>query len=261
VIRRFAPHGAPQPERLDRSKNMTRRPRSHQLETESRTAFSASLPAGWLFRDLAPDYGLDGIVEVFDERGVATGHLFFVQLKATDNASINSSLRVQLDRRTLDYYSTLVLPVLLAVFHSPTWEFYARWVEKLSALREARSTTLRLSVEDKWGSDRCSAILQDLELVRTATEVGSRALRIQRYYHHRRSTNPADKPSGTSHPFQRFSKGERVLHSVFGLGTVNQESENYLFVQFDDDDMARKFNPGDMWEFTKFGNSPVATTV
>jgi hypothetical protein len=239
---------------------MTRRPRSHQLETESRTAFSASLPAGWLFRDLAPDYGLDGIVEVFDERGVATGHLFFVQLKATDNASINSSLRVQLDRRTLDYYSTLVLPVLLAVFHS-TWEFYARWVEKLSALREARSTTLRLSVEDKWGSDRCSAILQDLELVRTATEVGSRALRIQRYYHHRRSTNPADKPSGTSHPIQRFSKGERVLHSVFGLGTVDQESENYLYVQFDDDDMARKFNLGDTWEFTKFGNSPVATTI
>jgi Domain of unknown function (DUF4365) len=156
---------------------MTRRPRSHQLETESRTAFSASLPAGWLFRDLAPDYGLDGIVEVFDERGVATGHLFFVQLKATDNASINSSLRVQLGRRTLDYYSTLVLPVLLAVFHSPTWEFYARWVEKLPALREARSTTLRLSVGDKWGPDRFSAILQDLELV-TATEVGSRALRF-----------------------------------------------------------------------------------
>ena len=104
---------------------MTRRPRSHQLETQSRSAFSASLPPGWLFRDLAPDYGLDGVVEVFDEGGVATGHLFFVQLKATDKLLINGSLRVRLDTRTLDYYSTLVLSVLLVMFHSSTLEFYA----------------------------------------------------------------------------------------------------------------------------------------
>ena len=240
---------------------MTRRPRSHQLETESRTGFAASLPAGWLFRDLAPDYGLDGIVEVFDERGAATGHLFFVQLKATDSSSIRSSLSVQLDTRTLDYYSILVLPVLLAIFHSPTLNFYARWVDKSPALRESKSMTIRLSVDDKWGPDRFSAILQDLELVRATTEVGSRAVRIERYYDHRRYINPADNPSGSSHPVQRFSNGERVLHSVFGLGTVDQESENYLFVQFDDDGIARKFNPGDTWEFTRLGESPLAKTV
>jgi hypothetical protein len=210
---------------------------------------------------LAPDYGLDGIVEVFDECGVASGHLFFVQLKATDDTSIEKSLDVRLDTRTLNYYSLLVLPVLLTVFHSPTQALYARWVDKSPPARGAKSATFRLSVGDKWGPDRFDSIVRDLEFVRTATKVGDRAQRIEQYYFHRRFMNPADKSSDPPHQVYRFNRGEKVLHGVFGLGTVDQESENYLFVRFDDDEMVRKFNPGDTWEFTRLDVDPLSETL
>ena len=46
---------------------MPERPRQHQLETESRTEFSARLSeVNWVFEDFDNDYGLDGEVEVFD---------------------------------------------------------------------------------------------------------------------------------------------------------------------------------------------------
>lgn len=230
---------------------MTRRPRSHQLETESRLAFTASLPSAWVFRDLTPDYGLDGVVEVFDERGLATGHLFFVQLKATDQAA--TALRVRLSRRLLDYYTTLVLPVLLVVFQAPTSTLYARWVSNTlrPPLRESGSVTIRLYAEDHWNPARFPAVIQELTALRAATELGNRELRIQRYYDQRRAINPAEKPVGPPHPIQRFQQGDRVLHGVFGLGTVDQESDSYLFVQFDEDDVARKFFPGDTWEFVR----------
>ena len=130
--------------------DMTRRPRSHELEAESRLAFSASLPSAWVFRDLTPDYGLDGIVEVFNEQGLATGHLFFVQLKATDQTA--AAPRVRLPLRLLDYYTTLVLPVLLVVFHAPTSALYARWIGDNSPppLRELGSLTIRMCAEDHW---------------------------------------------------------------------------------------------------------------
>lgn len=232
---------------------MTRRPRSHQLETESLTAFSASLPSGWVFRNMTPDYGLDGIVEVFDDRGLAMGLLFFVQVKATDNISPDTALRVQLPKRLLDYYSTLVLPVLLVVFQAPTSTLYARWIvdESFPLPRKPESTTIRLSVEDEWTPARFPVIIQELESLRTAMKLGNREHRIQRYYDQRRSINPSDKPTGPPHPVQRFSPGDRVIHGVFGLGTIDQESDYYLFVQFDEDDVARKFFPRDTWEFTR----------
>ena len=230
---------------------MTRRPRSHQLESQSRLAFSASLPSSWVFRDLAPDYGLDGMVEVFDEKGLATGHLFFVQLKATDRTAM--LLRVRLSRRLLDYYSTLMLPVLLVLFQAPTSGLYARWIgeESPTQFEGSRSCTIRVCPEDRWEPARFPVILQELESLRTALQLGNREFRIRRYYKQRRFINLADKPVGPSHPIRRFSRGDRVLHGVFGFGTVDQESDSCLFVQFDEDEVARKFVPGDTWEFTR----------
>lgn len=232
---------------------MTRRPRTHQLETESRMAFSVSLPSYWVFRDLTPDYGLDGIVEIFDNEGQSTGNLFFVQLKATDKIALDKALRVRLSKRTIDYYNTLVLPVLLVVFHAPTSVLYARWIVEEESLphRKSKSTTINLASEDEWTPARFPDLIQELKSLRTATNFGNREIRIKRYYEQQRAINPAQKAVEPAHAVKRFKLGDRVLHSVFGLGTVEEESEYYLSVQFDDDDMVRKFLPGDTWELTR----------
>lgn len=232
---------------------MTRRPRSHQLETESRIAFSAVLPSCWIFRDLTPDYGLDGIVEIFDDEGQATGHMFFVQLKATDEIKLDKALVISMMNRTIDYYSTLMLPVLLVVFRAPMHKLYARWIVGESAIppRNSKSVTIHLAVEDELTPERLATVIQELESLRAATNLGNREIRIQRYYEQRRAMDYSQKDVGISHGVQRFQPGERVLHGVFGLGTVDQESDCYLFVEFDDDELARKFLPGDTWEFTR----------
>ena len=82
---------------------MSQRPRQHQLETESQLAFAAALPSGWLFRPINPDYGIDGLVEVFDGSSRATGAMFFVQLKATDTKDQLSALSISLKTSAVAY--------------------------------------------------------------------------------------------------------------------------------------------------------------
>ena len=69
---------------------MPKRPRQHELEDLSRTAFRA-LVQPWVFRDKNPDYGIDAEVEIFDISRKATGDLFLVQLKAIEHLSSRSS--------------------------------------------------------------------------------------------------------------------------------------------------------------------------
>ena len=77
-----------------------KRPRSHALETESRTAFESTLPNNWVYRRKEDDYGIDGEVEIFDDDGQTTGLLFFVQLKATELENRNIRIRIE----TGNYY-------------------------------------------------------------------------------------------------------------------------------------------------------------
>jgi hypothetical protein len=51
---------------------------------------------------MVPDYGFDVMVEVFTPQGNAPGHMFFVQLKATDEPEFRSALCVRLSQRHLE---------------------------------------------------------------------------------------------------------------------------------------------------------------
>src|SRR4030043_1323937 len=99
---------------------MVKRPRSHQLEDESWRALSNSIPNQWVLRKPQPDYGIDGEVEIFDESGSSTGLLFFVQLKGTDTKEKAKALSCRMQLKTLRYYKSLLLPVLLIRYHSPS---------------------------------------------------------------------------------------------------------------------------------------------
>ena len=99
---------------------MPKRPRQHQLETESRVAFQHALPSGWVYRDLQQDYGIDAEVEVFDVDGLATGTKFSVQLKATDQANIREALRLHFPEAKCNYFASQDTPVLIVRYHAPT---------------------------------------------------------------------------------------------------------------------------------------------
>jgi tetratricopeptide (TPR) repeat protein len=109
---------------------MPHRPRSHKLEDESRRTFASQLPTSWTVQDLAPDYGLDQRVEIFDSDGKATGLVFYVQLKSTDapDNTRNRQIRVRADH--YDYWHSLSDPVLLALYFSQSRATYVRWAHR-----------------------------------------------------------------------------------------------------------------------------------
>ncbi len=57
------------------------RPRSHELETESREFVKKALPVAWVREDVFADYGTDLRVEIVDN-GRLTGQQFLIQIKA-----------------------------------------------------------------------------------------------------------------------------------------------------------------------------------
>ena len=148
---------------------MPTRPRQHQLEDESRNAFRRLLPKPWVFRDSVRDYGIDGEVEVFDEKGAATGILFKVQLKATDNADLNRALVIRFNRETDKYYRSLKLPTLVVLYHAITKKFYVRWYhtfDQYYARKGSKTLSFRLSTDSEWISETPKRLVTELRLFR-----------------------------------------------------------------------------------------------
>jgi tetratricopeptide (TPR) repeat protein len=148
---------------------VSNRPRSHQIEDQSRIAFEGCLPAQWVYRAVRPDYGIDGSVEIFDERGRATGKQFNVQLKATDKPKLAKALSVKLKIERCEYYRSLDVPVLIARFHAPTGKIFARWFHKFDPYygkSGRRTRTFTLMESDEWSKDTPSMLLFDLERIR-----------------------------------------------------------------------------------------------
>lgn len=142
---------------------MPKRTRSHELETESETAFQAALPSRWVYRRKDKDYGIDGEVEIFDAAGKATGNIFLVQLKATDNRDLQKALRLRLRIETGRYYASLELPLLVVRYHAPTDTLYVRWFHSLDVYygkRTAKGVTFNFDEENKWTTSTPAALEQ-----------------------------------------------------------------------------------------------------
>ena len=56
-------------------------------------------------------------------------------------------------------------------------------------------------------------------------------------------------------PTLNFMNGEAVIHDAFGRGVIEEATDYYFFVKFDDDEMLRKFEPGDSRGFIKLKES------
>ena len=109
---------------------MAKRPRSHQLEDESITAFRAARPSGWPVRKKDDDYGIDLEVEIFDEEETSTGLLFFVQLKATDAAT---ERKISLDREYLQDICQYDSPTIIVRYFARDGRLYWAWAADLLA--------------------------------------------------------------------------------------------------------------------------------
>jgi len=90
-----------------------KRSRSHQLETLSEDRFRNLIPELWVVRRKDYDYGIDLEVELFDENESATGLMFYVQLKATDDQTKRNRISLKEDSRS--YYRSLRPPRTIAI--------------------------------------------------------------------------------------------------------------------------------------------------
>lgn len=147
---------------------MPTRSRSHQLEDLSVREFERLLPIQWVVRRKASDYGVDLEVEIFDEDGRATGLLFFVQLKATDDRKLERSVRIDVDR--IEYLSSLPVPSMIARYCSLTGQFHWQWISNVIALHERPATktmTIAFDPSDKWANATPRAIRHTLLVSRT----------------------------------------------------------------------------------------------
>ena len=154
--------------RMNSSKGMPQRPRSHQLENESRRAFKSSVPLAWVVHDRNEDYGVDLDVEIFDSDGAATGLSFAVQLRATDESDIQRALVVRMRQSTLRYLKQLDVPALLVRYHAPSGHLYIRWIHEFPIDLETSGETisLRLYETDRWSDDTPLTIKNEVSLLR-----------------------------------------------------------------------------------------------
>jgi tetratricopeptide (TPR) repeat protein len=153
---------------------MTKRPRSHRLESESRTALRAIFPSAWTIQDIVHDYGLDERVEVFDAQGIATGLVFYVQLKATDISDLRRALRVRVDLEHFEYWNRLQAPVLVALWHAPTKRLFWRWAHHHCPYADLNthqvkpdgsvrpSATMRFSARGLWNAADAGALVEEV---------------------------------------------------------------------------------------------------
>lgn len=155
---------------------MPRRPRSHVLETASSKALENALPDEWVCRPVDGDYGHDAQVEVF-ENSSATGDIFMVQLKATDQRNLSRALSIRLRMATWNYYRSHPLPTLMVRYHAPTERLFAQWFHlcETKTSRESRETiALRLEPSHEWTANTPARLVRD---VRAFSQLASGHLR------------------------------------------------------------------------------------
>lgn len=130
-----------------------------------------------------PEYGIDGEVEEFDDRGETTGLHFFVQLKGTDKPDLRKALAVSVDLDTASYYRTAPLPLLMVRWHAPTQTLYARWFHQHDPYygRGGKKTlTFRWQPEDSWGPGTPAELAAD---ARAFLELRKASLSLPRPLH------------------------------------------------------------------------------
>ena len=146
-----------------------KRTRTHVLEDESRKYFANLLPNQWVVREKGSDYGIDTEVEIFDECGSATGLVFLVQLKGSDDSAAKDKPKARLEVSTFNYWRSLDLPVLLVKYYARAKTVYARWADTFDThyLKDSQKTfQIPFFESDRWQHSTNAKLKRDVELFR-----------------------------------------------------------------------------------------------
>jgi hypothetical protein len=142
---------------IDRGYFMPKRPRSHELEDQSRNRLHELFTnRGWTIEDLAKDYGEDLFIRIF-AGGAATPLSFFVQAKATDNIAkymnkTRTTLLYPIACDHLRHWERFWEPVILTLWDSKSgvtyWECIQTVCESLTGKPKSErfSKTLRVHI-------------------------------------------------------------------------------------------------------------------
>ncbi len=116
---------------------MPNRPRQHELDTEAVRHIKNMLPSGWTDQEpkVGTDYGKDILWEIFENQE-ATGLEFRVQSKGHEKFSVVNTNQIAEDLKvaTLNYFESLVLPVMLVIYSAEENRACYLWIK--SFLRE-----------------------------------------------------------------------------------------------------------------------------
>jgi hypothetical protein len=129
---------------------MPKRPKQHQLEDISFLEFQRVLPKEWVFRRKDKDYGIDGEVEIFDEQGMSTGLIFFVQLKATESKSKKTQHNISIKTETIKYYKSLPIQVLIVRYVEEVNKIYCKWAHEIDLYLAKKTFSIAMGDENIW---------------------------------------------------------------------------------------------------------------
>lgn len=147
---------------------MPKRTRSHHLEDASIRRFEQCLPERWVCRRKDRDYGVDLEVEIFDKTDEATGLMFYVQIKGTDDPDKIGSVSIKADR--LEYLSNLDSPSIIVRYFSGTDSFRWMWLTNVQAQFGAittATTTIQFDESTVWSKNDPQHMERTLEVYRT----------------------------------------------------------------------------------------------
>jgi tetratricopeptide (TPR) repeat protein len=122
-----------------------KRPKEHIIEEESVKAFKNLIPDSWVINEFTKDYGKDLHIEIF-KNYEATGKIFIVQVKGSNQVIDNDSMSVSMKIDTLKYYQDLEYPVLLVFYSTRKKSFWATWANGLLSAVKIKPTQRSLLV-------------------------------------------------------------------------------------------------------------------
>lgn len=149
-----------------------KRPEQHIIESKSSKIFQSIVPDEWVCREIKPDYGIDFLIEIFDNNN-STGNFFFVQLKGSAREIKDNTFIKQFSVDNLKYYQSLSLPVLIVCVSINTQKIWAIWANRLLEQTEVnhnqKSITISLNNEYLIDAKYFKKIKSQLEI---STKVG-----------------------------------------------------------------------------------------
>lgn len=175
------------------------------------------LPSRWVCRRKNSDYGVDLEVEIFNDTGEATGLIFLVQLKGTDDPAQASSVSIKVDR--LEYLGGLDSPSILVRYCSADDSFNWKWLSNVFAEighPNKKTVTVRFGEGDAWSDADPEAIVRTLKVYRTI-RIASRRLPLGL------STDSRGKDS--PHAFELNYAVAEIVASCRNVGTSSDPSQ------------------------------------